>query len=151
MKSQSFILVLGLDLRDTTSSGYAFDQAARIAARIERSQVHPVCVLPEEAGIAIVEEASGLLNRYVAEKVVALGVDGPAYITHIRSGDPAKAIAQAAADVGGDLIVVGTHKAPRLKTLFVGSTAERVMASDAQPGHVQAGPRALRPNAFFAS
>jgi nucleotide-binding universal stress UspA family protein len=140
MSSQSFVLVLGLDLKDTASSGYAFDQAARIAARIERSQVHPVYVLPEEAGMAVVDEASGLLNRYVTEKLAALGVRGPAYCTHVRRGDAAKGIAQTAADVGADMIVVGTHKVPRLKTLFIGSTAERVMANTTVPV-VVAGPK----------
>jgi nucleotide-binding universal stress UspA family protein len=140
MNRRSFILVLGLDLKDTASSGYAFDQAARIAARIEGSQVHPVYVLPEDVGMAVIDEAAGLLNRYVDEKVAALGVRGPTYVNHIRGGDAAKAIAQAAADVGADLVVVGTHKVPRLKTLCVGSTAERVMANTSCPVLV-AGPK----------
>jgi nucleotide-binding universal stress UspA family protein len=139
-KQHPFILVLGLDLSDTNSSGYAFDQAARIAARIESSQVHPVYVLPEEAGEAVVTEASGLLGRYVGEKIAVLGVTGPVYCTHIRRGDPAKAIAQTAADVGADMIVVGTHKTPRVKTILIGSTAERVMSNTTCPVLV-AGPR----------
>jgi nucleotide-binding universal stress UspA family protein len=135
-----FVLVLGLDLSDTHSSGYAFDQAHRIAARIEGSQVHPVYVLPEEAGNAVVADASGLLARYIGEKIAALGIVGPIYHTHVRRGDPARAIAQTAADVGAALIVVGTHKRPRLKTLVLGSTAERVMHNTVCPVMV-AGPR----------
>jgi nucleotide-binding universal stress UspA family protein len=135
-----FVLVLGLDLADTASSGYAFDQAARIAARIEGSQIHPVYALPEEAGQAVLAEASGLMGRYIGEKVAALGVAGPIYHTHVRRGDAARAIAQTAADVGADLIVVGAHKAPRLKTLVLGSTAERVMSNTQCPVMV-AGPR----------
>jgi nucleotide-binding universal stress UspA family protein len=140
MNSRSFVLVLGLDLSDTASSGYAFDQAARIAARIDGSEVHPVYVLSGEASAAVIDQASGLLKGYVDEKVKALGIVGPTYCSHVRLGDPAKAIAQTASDVGADLIVVGTHKTPTLKTLFVGSTAERVMASTACPVLV-AGPK----------
>jgi nucleotide-binding universal stress UspA family protein len=135
-----FVLVLGLDLADTTSSGYAFEQAARIAARIEGSQVHPVYATPQDKGDAVVVEASGLLLRYIGEKIAALGVTGPVYHTHVRRGDPARAIAQTAAEVGADLIVVGTHKRPRLKTLVLGSTAERVMSNTVCPVMV-AGPR----------
>jgi nucleotide-binding universal stress UspA family protein len=135
-----FVLVLGLDLTDTTSSGYAFDQAHRIAARIERSQVHPVYAMAEESGDAVLAEASSLLGRYVSEKISALGIAGPVYHTHVRRGDPARTIAQTAADVGADLIIVGSHKRPRLKTLVLGSTAERVMSNTVCPVMV-AGPR----------
>jgi nucleotide-binding universal stress UspA family protein len=135
-----FAIVLGLDLSDTASSGYAFDQAARIAARIRPSEVHAVYVLPQESEIAVIDHASGLLSRYITEKLAALGITGPTFLTHIRYGDAAQEIAQTAADVGADMIIVGTHKAPRLKTLFVGSTASRVMALTARPVLV-AGPR----------
>jgi nucleotide-binding universal stress UspA family protein len=135
-----FVLVLGLDLSDTATSGYAFDQAHRIAARIEGSQVHPVYAVPEESGQAVLVEASGLMCRYIEEKIAALGFAGPLYHTHVRRGDPARAIAQTAADVRADLIIVGTHKRPRLKTLVLGSTAERVMGNTTCPVMV-AGPK----------
>ena len=47
---------------------------------------------------------------------------------------------QLATDLAADLIIVGTHKAPHLKNLFVGSTAERVLASASCPV-VVAGPQ----------
>ena len=59
---------------------------------------------------------------------------------HVRQGDAAKEIAQLATEVGADMIVVGTHKPVHLKSLFVGSTAERVMAAARCPV-VVAGPR----------
>ena len=138
-----FAIVLGLDLSDTDSSGYAFDQAARIAARISPSEVHVVYAMPPDSEIAVIDNASGLLSRYIVEKLAALGIAGstaPTFLTHVRCGDAAREIAQTAADVSADMIVVGTHKVPRLKTLFVGSTAERVMANTACPV-VVAGPR----------
>jgi nucleotide-binding universal stress UspA family protein len=135
-----FIIVLGLDLTDTKSSGFALDQAARIASRIEPSQLHAVYALSEDASDAVVSEAAGLTQMYVNEKVAELGVKGTTLGVHVHRGDPAREIAQMASDLGADMIIVGTHKIPHLKTIFVGSTAERVMASAHCPVLV-AGPR----------
>ncbi len=138
-----FAIVLGLDLSDTDTSGYAFDQAARIAARIGPSEVHVVYALPKDCELALIDNASGLMSRYIVEKLAALGISGPTsptFLTHVRCGDAASEIAQTAADVAADMIVVGTHKVPRLKTIFVGSTAGRVMANTTCPV-VVAGPR----------
>jgi len=135
-----FVIVLGLDLIDTKSSGYALDQAARVASRIEPSQVHAVYAMPKDASDAVVREAVGLSHMYVNEKVAALGIAGPVFSVHVRRGLAPGEIVQVAADLAADLIIVGTHKAPHLKSLFVGSTAERVMANAVCPVLV-AGPR----------
>jgi nucleotide-binding universal stress UspA family protein len=136
-----FVLTLGLDLTDTASSGFAFDHAARIAARIPNSRVHVVYVLPAEASAETTQEAAGLLNHYVGGKWAALGyAAGQVFGIHVRRGDAAREIAQLAAEVSADMIVVGNHKVPHLKTIFMGSTAERVMAASHCPVFV-AGPR----------
>jgi nucleotide-binding universal stress UspA family protein len=136
-----FVLVLGLDLTDTASSGFAFDQAVPIATRIAKSQVHVVYVLPEEASPDKTREATGLLNLYVSEKWAALGrTSDQVFGVHVRRGDAAQEIAQLATDVSADTIVVGSHKVPHLKTIFLGSTAERVMAAAHCPVFV-AGPK----------
>jgi len=125
-----FVIALGLDLTDTASSGYAFDQAGRIAARIPDSQVHAVYVLPESASQETANEAAGLLKHYVTEKWAALGqTSDQMFGVHVRRGDPAREIAQLATDVSADTIVVGSHKVPHLRSIFIGSTAERVMAA----------------------
>jgi nucleotide-binding universal stress UspA family protein len=136
-----FVLVLGLDLADQESSGHAFDTAVRIVSRIPGSEMHIVHVVGSETSAEASEQAAGLLRLYVGEKATALGLRGPQRAgVHVRRGDAAREIAQLATDVGADAIVVGTHKAPYLKSLFVGSTAERVMATAACPVLV-AGPR----------
>ena len=138
---RSFVLVLGLDLDDQQSSGHAFDQALRIAARIPRCEMHVVYVLQPEASVERSGEAAGLLKLYVSEKATALPLAVPLRAgIHVRRGDAAKEIAQLAADVGADMIVVGTHKAPHLKSIFLGSTAERVLSTATCPVFV-AGPR----------
>jgi nucleotide-binding universal stress UspA family protein len=139
-----FVIVLGLDLADQESSGYAFDQAARIASRIPCSEMHAVHVLPADTSAEASFEAAGLMRVYLSDKtaaLTALQVRGPKRLgTHVRRGDAAREIAQLATDVGADMIVVGTHKAPHLKSLFVGTTAARVMATTICPVFV-AGPR----------
>jgi nucleotide-binding universal stress UspA family protein len=132
-----FVIVVALDLADTESGGYALDQAMRIGTRVSGSQLHVLHVSTDD----VKSETLGLLRLYVSEKATALG--GPRQQTvavHVRKGEPGREIAQLATDLSADLIVVGTHKIPRLKNLFVGSTAERVMASAICPV-VVAGPR----------
>ena len=136
-RERPFVLVVALDLADTASGGYALDQAMRIATRVADSQLHVVHVSTTD----VTSETLGLLRLYVSEKATALA--GPMQQTiavHVRKGEPAHEIAQLATDLSADLIVVGTHKAPHLRNLFVGSTAERVMGSATCPVFV-AGPR----------
>jgi nucleotide-binding universal stress UspA family protein len=136
-----FVMTLGLDLTDTASSGFAFDEAAHMASRIAGSQLHVVYVLGEDASPAVTREAVGLLKLYVTEKWARLGLPSDQIFgVHVRRGDAAREIAQLAAEVTADMIVVGSHKVPHLKTIFMGSTAERVMAT-AKCGVFVAGPR----------
>jgi nucleotide-binding universal stress UspA family protein len=136
-----FVLVVGLDLTDTETSGYALNQAARVAVRIPESQVHLLQVLASGASAEVTHEAAGCLQRYAAAKATELGgLEGQTLGVHIRSGEPGREIAQFAHDVEADLIVVGTHRHTHLKQLLLGSTAEHVMATATCPVFV-AGPR----------
>jgi nucleotide-binding universal stress UspA family protein len=135
-----FVLVVALDLADTPSGGYALDQALRVARRVPDSLLHIVHVSTSD----VKEETLGLLRHYVEEKAAALGgCEHQTVAVHVRKGDPGREIAELAAEVAADLILVGSHKAPHLRTLLLGSTAERVMATATCPV-VIAGPH---PNA----
>ncbi|MEO8800554.1 MAG: universal stress protein, partial [Polyangiaceae bacterium] len=59
---------------------------------------------------------------------------------HLRTGKPVQQILQLATELDAGLIVVGTHKGPQLKALFVGSVAEKLIAVSPCPVLV-AGPR----------
>jgi nucleotide-binding universal stress UspA family protein len=132
-----FVIVVALDLADTESGGYALDQATRIALRIPESQVHVLHVSKDAAN----HETLGLLRLYTSEKVARLA-DGQrqSLSVHVRAGDAARVIAGFASDLSADLVIVGTHKSPRLRALVVGSTAEQVMAQTSCPVLV-AGPK----------
>lgn len=134
---RAFVLVAAVDLADTASGGYALDQAFRVARRIPGSQLHILHV----STFDVQTEMLGLLRLYVQEKAAALGgCERQSVAVHVRKGEPAREIAQLATDLGADLVVVGTHKAPELKKIFLGSTADRVMAHATCPV-VVAGPR----------
>jgi nucleotide-binding universal stress UspA family protein len=136
-----FALVVGLDLTDTVTSGYALDQAARITARIPCSELHVLHVTSADASFEAAREAVGLLRLYVSEKAASLPELAQQCVgVHVRRGDAAPEIARLAHEVGADMIVVGAHKTPHLKNLFVGSTGERLMGTAKCPVLV-AGPR----------
>jgi nucleotide-binding universal stress UspA family protein len=138
---QPFTLVIGVDLADTNTSGFVLDQAARISARIPDSRIHVLYVVGADVPEEGARQGVGLLQLYVTEKAACLReLAQQAVGIHVRRGDAAHEIARLAGDVGADMIVVGAHKAPHLKNLFIGSTGERLMSIATCPVLV-AGPR----------
>jgi nucleotide-binding universal stress UspA family protein len=137
--AKPFRVLVGVDLEDQASSGYALDAGLRMASRVAGSEVHAVQVVSSETVDEKAVQAAGLLRLYVSEKAAALSIAGPqASGIHVRRGDPATQIAQIAADLVADVIVVGAQS--HVKSLFVGSTAERLLASAQCPVFV-AGPK----------
>jgi nucleotide-binding universal stress UspA family protein len=136
-----FVLVVGLDLTDTETSGYALDQAARIAMRVAGSEMHLVHVLASGADPDKTREAAGRLERYMAAKATQLGGLARQRVgVHVRTGEAGREIADLAREVNADLVIVGTHRRSHLKQLLLGSTAEHVMTTATCPVFV-AGPR----------
>lgn len=135
--ARPFVLLAALDLADTESGGYALDQALRVASRIPGCQMHVLHVShtrPEQ-------QTLDLLRHYVTEKAAALpglALDGVG--VHVRMGEPPHVIAQLAAEIGADLVIVGMHRIPPIRTVIKGHTGERVMTESICPV-VVAGPR----------
>lgn len=134
-----FRIVVGLDFKD--AGGFAFGQAARVAARIPGCQVHLLHVFEEEPTEARRRELVEQLRSYVSDdgtagsalRNVSVGI-------HLRTGKPVQELVQLATELDAGLIVVGTHKGPQLKSLFVGTVAEHLIAVSPCPVLV-AGPR----------
>lgn len=141
MASQTtrFITVVGIDFSDL--SDQALDQALEGACLRENAEVHVVYVEPEipysaqiSSAVAPVPDADVMLERVqqrAAERVGAMGtrLNGARLkraVAHFRSGSPAECIAQLAADLNADLVVVGSHGRRGLERLLLGSVAERV-------------------------
>lgn len=70
------------------------------------------------------------LELMAEEKLVGVADD---YELLTRSGEPAAAIAMAQADIGADLIVMGTHGRTGISHFFLGSVAERVVRESGCP------------------
>jgi nucleotide-binding universal stress UspA family protein len=127
-KGPTLAIVVGLAFTD--ADGVAFDQAVRIARRVPRSELHVVHVFGEEPSKARSRELVDHLRLYVNEKAAAAG--GFKAMTvgiHLRTGKPVREIVQLATDLSADLIVIGSHKSPHMKSWIVGSTAERLLAA----------------------
>src|SRR5271166_1362449 len=83
-----FVLVVGVDLEDTESSGYAINQAARLAMRIPKSETHLVYVIPTDGAPKNVHETASQMKRYIAGKSSELGgLARESLGMHLRGGD----------------------------------------------------------------
>jgi nucleotide-binding universal stress UspA family protein len=113
----------------TDADGPAFEQAARLALHVPGSELHLVHVFAEEPSEARARELVGHLRLYVNEKAATLGgLKAMTFGIHLRAGKPVREIVQLATDLRANLIVVGSHKGPHLKSWLVGTTAERLVA-----------------------
>lgn len=131
----------------TESSELAFDRALELAARNPSASLHVVTVVPNAqsvatAGVAGVdagaavgvwrasEQAADYLRDYVERKTRSFREKNPGRATpdrivaHVRFDAPAEEVAQLAADLEADLVVVGTHGRRGVSRLVLGSVAE---------------------------
>ncbi|HET7541249.1 MAG TPA: universal stress protein [Polyangiaceae bacterium] len=141
MNEKPFIIVVGLDYSD--HSDVALARAFDLASREAAAEVHVVSVLAPrdldkpnlpKSELLDVEVASAKLQRYVAAEWAAFSrsqqgnVRPPRRIvSHVRFDRAAYGIVQLASDLGGDLIVVGTHGRQGLLRFLLGSVSERVL------------------------
>jgi nucleotide-binding universal stress UspA family protein len=113
---------------DSPESGYAFEEAARLAKRIPGSEIHLIDVRPGEPSVQRTRQLAGQLTAYVNEKALTIGgLEGRRVAIHVRGGQPVREIAQLAAEVDIDVIVMGSPGHPHLKNLLPGSLAEGLL------------------------
>jgi len=142
-----YVIVAGIDYSGT--GDLALDRAFELATERENAEVHIVHVLqtygalaPVELGFgptgpdpATVGDAAEQLRRYADQKLQDYKARfGSSHkklferaVSHLRLDAPAHEIAQLAADLEADLIVVGTHGRRGASRLLVGSVAEGVV------------------------
>jgi nucleotide-binding universal stress UspA family protein len=143
--SKSYVILVGIDY--STASELALWQALELAAAHPNAEVHVVHVVlvfdsPAAGGVAssdnmdlpsIAPRAYEQLQTYVGVSLNAFdkrqnGSAGrPVRVnSHLRFHAPAQEIAQLAADLEADLVVVGMHGQGGLARFFLGSVAENV-------------------------
>jgi nucleotide-binding universal stress UspA family protein len=139
------VILAALDFDQTGT--YALDEAARVANRGGHTELHLVhAVHHGELAEQSVEHPAAQaqlqqLTKEIERRVAAMWTThSRQVIAHIHIGTPAQAILQTAADIGADLLVVGTHQRKGLERLMLGSVAARVL-HDAQCPVLVARPR----------
>lgn len=137
---KTYRIVVGIDY--STTSDLALRTAFELAAKEAHAEVHAVNVISAAADLAYAEiptaaatlpirQAHEQLEAYVngalAEWQEKSGRSFSRCVAHIRTEFPAAEIAQLAADLEADLIVVGTHGRRGFRRLVLGSVAEGVV------------------------
>jgi nucleotide-binding universal stress UspA family protein len=109
------------------------EQALRAAARSAElraiSELHVVHVsLTAKPDAALAQASFGTIPDELYARIQAIPTLRPLKVTaHLRTGAPARAILQTAADIDADLVVVGTHKRSGVQKLMLGSVSEQVL------------------------
>lgn len=144
-----YSVVVGVDYADVSASALA--QAVELARGRERSHIHVIHAVsggpwlqrgvpdpvasPGTLNLAFVEPPETEMLRqtraYVEKVLTKLGFEGNGpnltWTLHFRDTEPAAAITQLAADVGADLVIVGTHGRQGFERFLLGSVAEKVV------------------------
>lgn len=134
-------IVVGVDFSE--ASELAVQSAFALAAQEPEAEVHLVNVvqtfgdqvtyeMPVDASalaVLTVTEARERLHRYADEALARFGEKSPKghferVVVHLRFDAIADEIAQLAADLEADLVVVGTHGRRGISRLLLGSSAE---------------------------
>lgn len=135
---ESYVVVVGIDYSDLGE--LALERALPMAAARPSTEIHvvhavsslvPPHVHPDADSL---QEASLKLRTYFEERLSAfvakrgsLEAWAPRFISHVRVDAPAEQIAQLAADLEADLVIVGTHGRRGLARVTMGSVAESVV------------------------
>lgn len=134
-------IVVGIDY--STTSELALRTAFELAAKEAHAEVHAVNVVSAAADFVYAElptsgtaaqsirqaheQLEAYVSRFLAEWQETSGRSFDRCVGHIRTEFPAAEIAQLAADLEADLIVVGTHGRRGVRRLVLGSVAEGVV------------------------
>ncbi len=143
-QSEPQVLVVGMDYSELGELALA--RALRIASSAERAELHIVHVVEHLAAdtaadhlAALVDMGAALerLARHVEERVDSFqsgveharrgGLARERVFSHVRFAEAAFEVAQLAADLEADLVIVGTHGRVGAARLLFGSVAEHVV------------------------
>lgn len=138
-----YVIVVGIDYSAT--GDLAFERALELATEKQSAELHVLNVMPLVAselppdvpaawvgGLPTLKEAAETLRGYVERQLEAFRAKHAGeelrfletVRAHQRLEVPAEQIAQLAADVEADLIVLGTHGRRGISRLVLGSVAE---------------------------
>lgn len=141
MSSSVYRIVVGTDFSDTAN--VALRHAFELASKEQKAEVHVVNAvhhlgeyvqmdLPETPAYRLpLDEAQDKIEAHVGAQLSSWQEETKKTfsrcVTYLSVEFPAIAVAQLAADLDADLIVVGTHGRQGLRRLVLGSVAEAVV------------------------
>jgi nucleotide-binding universal stress UspA family protein len=134
-----YIIVVGVDFSE--ASELALQRAFEMTAGYEQAEIHLVNVvqtygpqvayeMPMDASalsVLTIAEARARFQTYADQAVARFGGSGQRasrVFTHVRFDSVADEVAQLAADLEADLVIVGTHGRRGLSRMLLGSSAE---------------------------
>jgi len=131
-------ILIGIDFSDT--SALAVERAVELALGREAAELHAVCVLdldtaarPGRGDFGVSVDTAEQLRANVTRAIAAARGRGEGkgnaarLFAHVRLGSPVDEIVTLGAEIGADLIVLGTHGRRGLQRVWLGSVAERVV------------------------
>jgi len=140
-QAKPYVIVVGFDFSE--ASELAVQRAFEMAAGMPHAEVHVLNVvqtygpqvmyeLPADStalSVLTITEARARLRKYADEALHNFQSKNPGKsfdraVAHVRFDATVDEIAQLAADLDADLVVVGTHGRRGLSRLLIGSTAE---------------------------
>jgi nucleotide-binding universal stress UspA family protein/CBS domain-containing protein len=122
---RSILVPVDFDESAKTALDLAKEIAASGDATIHLMHVIAILLVPGEAANVVVmreDEVKAALDKIAREQL-----SGTRHQIHVRTGDTARAVVEAAHDLAADLIVMPTHGRHGLSRFFLGSVAERVV------------------------
>jgi nucleotide-binding universal stress UspA family protein len=144
---QPYVIVVGVDYSE--ASDLALERAFELAGAQAKAEVHVVNVVQLYGSQALIDyptdpsgfanvslaDATARVGRYAEDRwqafVAKRGEAGVSrfarVVSHLRLEAPAQEIAQIAADLEADLVVVGTHGRRGISRWLLGSVAEAVV------------------------
>lgn len=138
MPSHGYVAIVGVDFSELSNK--ALDQALEVT-HLRGGEVHAVYVEPSVpldpifAGAfqssVTSEQLIESVRQRAAERLVVIEAElgklaVKRVVVHLRKGSAADEIAQLAADLDADLVVVGSHGRTGMSRLVLGSVAEKV-------------------------
>jgi nucleotide-binding universal stress UspA family protein len=136
-----YVIVVGVDYSDTGE--LALTKAFELATQQRPAEVHVLNVMPINLPLlapelaassvtASIDEAASRIAAHVEKRLLEFRASraddsvftGIRVVPHLRTDSPAFEVAQLAADLEADLVVVGTHGRRALARMLVGSVAE---------------------------
>ncbi|MDF3065608.1 MAG: hypothetical protein K0R38_1209 [Polyangiaceae bacterium] len=141
VESKPYVIVVGVDFSE--ASELAAHRAFELAAERDPAELHLINVvqtygpqvayeMPMDASalsVLTVTEARTRFKTYADQAVARFSAQNPGkrisrVFTHVRFDSVADEVAQLAADLEADLVVVGTHGRRGLSRMLLGSSAE---------------------------